>query len=42
MIADLVRQLPKDWSRKNLQIVLHTDVLNDIAAPPTIVASYSW
>jgi hypothetical protein len=42
MIADLVRQLPRDWSSKNMQIVLHTDVVNDIAAPPTIVASYSW
>jgi hypothetical protein len=42
MIADLVTQLPRDWSSKNMQIVLHTDVVNDIAAPPTIVASYSW
>ena len=43
MIADLVRQAPKDWSKKNLQVVLHTNVVNHIPGSPTVVASlYYW
>lgn len=42
MIADLVQQAPKDWSRKNLQVVLHTNVTHDIPAPPTVVAVRYW
>ena len=41
-IADLVRQAPKDWNRKNLQVVLHTNVVNDIPGSPTVVAAYYW
>ncbi|HWZ82894.1 MAG TPA: hypothetical protein VNW47_09730 [Terriglobales bacterium] len=42
LVAEFVKQAPKDWSRKNLQIVLHTNVVNDIPGSPTVVASYSW
>ena len=42
LIADLVRNAPKDWSRKNLQVVLHTNVVNDIPATPTVVAAHYW
>jgi len=42
LIADLIKQAPKDWSRKNLQIVLHTDVANNIPGPPSVVAAYYW
>jgi hypothetical protein len=42
LIAEFIKQAPKDWSRKNLQIVLHTNVVNDIPGPPTVVASYYW
>jgi hypothetical protein len=42
LIAELIKQAPKDWSRKNLQIVLHTNVVNDIPASPTVVAAYYW
>jgi hypothetical protein len=41
-ITELIKQAPKDWSRKNLQIVLHTNVVNDIPGSPTVVASYYW
>lgn len=41
-IADLVQQAPKDWSRKNLQVVLHTNVTHDIPGPATIVAVRYW
>jgi hypothetical protein len=42
LFAEFIKQAPKDWSRKNLQIVLHTNVVNDIPGPPTVVASYYW
>jgi hypothetical protein len=42
LIAEFAKQAPKDWSRKNLQIVLHTNVVNDIPGSPTVVASYYW
>jgi hypothetical protein len=42
LVAEFVKQAPKDWSRKNLQIVLHTNVVNDIPRTPTVVASYYW
>ena len=41
-IADLVKEAPKDWSRKNLQVVLHTNVTHDIPGPPTVVAVRYW
>lgn len=42
LISEFVKQATKDWSRKNLQIVLHTNVVNDIPGPPTVVATYYW
>jgi hypothetical protein len=42
LLADLIKQAPKDWSKKNLQIVLHTDVVNNIPGPPSVVAAYYW
>ena len=42
LVAEFTKQAPKDWSRKNLQIVLNTNVVNDIPGSPTVVASYYW
>jgi hypothetical protein len=42
LVAEFIKQAPKDWSRKSLQIVLHTNVVNDIPGSPTVVASYYW
>ena len=42
LVAEFIKQAPKDWSRKNLQIVLHTNVVNDVPGSPTVVASYYW
>jgi hypothetical protein len=42
LIAALLKQAPKDWSRKNLQVVLHTNVVNNIPGSPTAVAAYYW
>jgi hypothetical protein len=42
LIADLVKQAPKDWNRKNLQVVLHTKIVNNVPGSPTVVAAYYW
>ena len=42
LLADFVKQAPKDWNKKNLQIVLRTNVVDDIPGPPTIVATHYW
>lgn len=42
LIAKLVKDAPKDWNKKNLQVVLHSNVVNDIPGSPTIVAYQFW
>lgn len=42
MIADLIKHAPQDWTRKNLQVVLHTNVVNSIPSSPTVVAVHYW
>jgi hypothetical protein len=39
---DLVRNLPRGWERKNLQIVLQTDIIGTTPSPPKAIASYVW
>ena len=39
MLAD---RAPKGWERKNLQVVLNTEVINGNVGPPRIVATYFW
>ncbi len=41
-ISVLVKSLPKDWERKNVQIVLHTTVINQLPSAPDVVATYCW
>jgi hypothetical protein len=33
---------PKGWERKNLQVVLATEVMNGNIGPPRILATYFW
>ncbi len=42
LLAELVKQAPKNWSKSNMQVVLHTDVVNDIPGTPTVVAAHYW
>jgi hypothetical protein len=39
---EITGQLPKDWERKNLEIVLETQVINWQSGSPRSVAVYSW
>ncbi len=42
LLAEALRGAPKDWQRKNLQLVLHVKVISGSPAPPTVAAAYFW
>lgn len=33
---------PRDWSKKNIQVVLSTKVLSGVGGPPTVLAVHIW
>jgi hypothetical protein len=41
-ISKLAKSLPKDWENKNIEVVLHTTVNNQVPSTPDVVAAYSW
>jgi hypothetical protein len=41
-MADMIKQLPGDWKRKNLEIVLETQVIEGRSGPPRISAIHAW
>lgn len=41
-IAALAKSLPRGWEKKNLEVVLHASVKNQIPSNPDIVATHSW
>jgi len=41
-LAAVARVAPKDWERKNLQVVLQTKVIAGNSGPPRVVATYFW
>jgi hypothetical protein len=41
-LATLAKSLPAGWGKKNIQIVLHTNVINQIPGAPDVVATYCW
>lgn len=40
--SEAARRLPKDWQRKNLQIVLSVPVVNRISGRPRVLATHVW
>lgn len=42
LVQQILRNLPPGWARKNIQIVLHMDVISGFASIPTVVATYTW
>jgi hypothetical protein len=40
--SEAARRLPKDWQKRNLQIVLSVPVVNRISGRPRILASHVW
>jgi len=41
-ISTLVKSLPKGCEKENIQIVLHTNVINQLPSAPDVVATYCW
>jgi hypothetical protein len=40
--SEAAGRLPKDWQRKNLQIVLSVPVVNRISGRPRVLATHTW
>jgi hypothetical protein len=41
-LGKILRKLPAGWESKNLQLVLHAQVIRNAPALPDVVASYVW
>jgi hypothetical protein len=41
-LAEALRNAPKDWNKRNVQIVVQTKVTDGIPSPPQVVATYFW
>jgi hypothetical protein len=41
-LAEGLRTAPPDWRRKNMEVVVRTTVIDSVAGPPHVVASYFW
>lgn len=42
LLQEALRKLPPGWQQKNLQIVLHTEVVSGYPSVPTVVATHVW
>lgn len=42
LMTALAANAPRDWPRKNLQVLLHTKIVDDTPGPPNIVKIYLW
>jgi hypothetical protein len=42
LLATSLQAAPKDWYRKNLQIVIHTQVIGSTSGTPSFVARHIW
>jgi hypothetical protein len=41
-IGEVVASAPKDWSKKNMELVLETQVIDGRSGPPRVVATHFW
>jgi hypothetical protein len=41
-LNELTKYAPRDWTRKNLQVILATKVVKGSPGPPRVLASYFW
>jgi hypothetical protein len=42
LMAGLAVNAPGDWPKKNLQVLLHTKIVDDTPGPPSIVTTHFW
>jgi hypothetical protein len=41
-LEEMAKSAPKDWDRRNMQIVIGTDTIGRSAGPPHVLATYFW
>jgi hypothetical protein len=41
-MEEVAKTAPKDWERKNMQVVIATKVIAGNSSPPSVVATYFW
>lgn len=41
-LAEGLRTAPPEWQKKNLQVVVATTVIDSVAGPPRVIATYFW
>ena len=41
-LLKMAKSLPADWEKKNVEIVIHTTVKNQLPSPAEVVAAYCW
>ena len=42
LMAGLAVNAPGDWPKRNLQVLLHTKIVDDTPGPPSIVTTHFW
>jgi hypothetical protein len=42
LLAEALRNAPPGWQNKNLQLVLHVNVISGVPASPKVIATYFW
>jgi hypothetical protein len=41
-LREALRSAPPDWQKKNLQVLVQTSVIENVAGPPRVIATYFW
>jgi len=41
-LEEIAKNAPKDWERKNMQVVITTKVIAGSSGPPSVLATYFW
>jgi hypothetical protein len=41
-LQDGLRDVPKDWQKRNMELILQTAITDSVAGPPHVVAVYYW
>jgi hypothetical protein len=41
-LQEALRNAPSEWWKKNLQVVVQTNVIDSIPGPPRVIAAYFW
>lgn len=42
LLQEALRRLPTGWQQKNVQIILHVEVISGSPSVPTVVATFAW